>query len=63
MPWGGKRAGAGTKPLPRLTPEEFEAIVQGQGGLCALRAGQRRRLGGRHRRFDEERPRHATSEV
>jgi len=36
MPSGGKRAGAGRKPLPRLTPEEFEAMVQEQGGMCAL---------------------------
>jgi hypothetical protein len=36
MPSGGKRAGAGRKPLPRLTPEKFEAMVQEQRGVCAL---------------------------
>ncbi len=36
MPWGGKRAGAGRKALPRLTPEEFDLMVKEQGGMCAL---------------------------
>jgi hypothetical protein len=36
MPHGGKRAGAGRKSDPRLTQEEFEAMVQEQHGLCAL---------------------------
>src|SRR5216684_743212 len=36
MPWGGKRAGAGRKTDPRLTPEELDALIQEQGGLCAL---------------------------
>jgi hypothetical protein len=36
MTHGGKREGAGRKPDPRLTQEEFEAMVQEQGGLCAL---------------------------
>src|SRR5712692_5000878 len=33
---GGKRAGAGRKTDPRLTPEELDALIQEQGGLCAL---------------------------
>src|SRR6266849_4874836 len=36
MPWGGKRAGAGRKTDPRLTPEELDALIQEQGSLCAL---------------------------
>jgi hypothetical protein len=33
---GGKREGSGAKPKPRLTPEEVQALIQEQGGLCAL---------------------------
>jgi Recombination endonuclease VII len=36
MPHGGRRGGAGRKPNPRLTAEQFEAMVQEQGGNCAL---------------------------
>src|SRR6266849_4347298 len=36
MGWGGKREGAGRKHEPRLTPEELEALIQEQRGLCAL---------------------------
>lgn len=41
MPSGGKRVPGpgkqlGRPPKPRLTAEEFEAMVQEQGGLCAL---------------------------
>ena len=36
MTWGGKREGSGAKPKPRLTPEEVQALIQEQGGLCAL---------------------------
>ena len=36
MPWGGKRKGSGPKPTPRITPEEVQALIQEQGGLCAL---------------------------
>ncbi len=36
MSWGGKRDGAGRKLEPRLTQEEVEALIQEQGGLCAL---------------------------
>ena len=36
MTWGGKREGAGRTPDPRLTQEEVEALIQEQGGLCAL---------------------------
>jgi len=36
MPSGGKRQDAGRKPDPRLTQEEIEALIQEQGGLCAL---------------------------
>jgi hypothetical protein len=37
MPKGGRRPGAGRPwKKPRLTAEEFEAMVQEQGGMCAL---------------------------
>src|SRR5437879_9836444 len=36
MSWGGKRNGAGRIPNPRLTQGEIEALIQEQGGLCAL---------------------------
>src|SRR5229473_1905454 len=36
MPMGGRREGSGRKPKPKLTTEEFEAMIQEQGGLCAL---------------------------
>jgi Recombination endonuclease VII len=37
MPNGGRRPGAGRpRKKPRLTAEEFEAMVQQQGGMCAL---------------------------
>lgn len=36
MAWGGKREHAGRKPDPKLTQEEIEALIQEQGGLCAL---------------------------
>ena len=36
MGWGGRREGAGRTPEPRLTQAEVEALIQEQGGLCAL---------------------------
>ena len=36
MTWGGKRERAGRKPDPKLAQEEIEALIQEQGGLCAL---------------------------
>jgi hypothetical protein len=36
MPLGGKRPGAGRKPLPQVSSEEFEAMVKEQMGMCAL---------------------------
>jgi hypothetical protein len=41
MPSGGRRVPGpgkqmGRPPKPRLTAEEFEAMVQEQGGMCAL---------------------------
>jgi Recombination endonuclease VII len=36
MSKGGKRAGSGRKPLPRLSPDEFNMMVQAQDRMCAL---------------------------